>query len=127
MVKRLHSVLFYASDLTKTADFYERCGLSVMRSEDGVRIKTGDFTFAFIAEQDAVIKNKASNVPKGLGIYAYVEVDDADAHFAEVKKNGIEPSTEPKTWPWGKREFVVKDPDGYRTVFYSPVAKDAAA
>ena len=125
MVKRLHSVLFYASDLAATADFYERCGLSVVRSDDDpvIRITMGDFTLEFLSEQKATIKNKASNVPKGLGIYTYVEVDDADAHFAEIKRNGVEPSTEPKTWPWGKREFVVKDPDGFRIVFYSPVKK----
>jgi len=28
-----------------------------------------------------------------------------------------------ETWPWGKREFVVKDPDGYKLVFFSPVRK----
>ena len=44
-------------------------------------------------------------------------------YFDWLKKNGVESRTEPKTWPWGKREFVVKDPDGYKLVFYSPVKK----
>ena len=53
-----------------------------------------------------------------------IEVDNADEHFELVKKNGVVPRTEPKTWDWGKREFVVKDPDGYKFVFYSTVKKE---
>jgi len=41
-----------------------------------------------------------------------------DNYYQFVKIKNIH-STEPKTWPWGKREFVVKDPDGYKLVFYS--------
>jgi catechol 2,3-dioxygenase-like lactoylglutathione lyase family enzyme len=123
MIKRLHSTLFYASDLKATADFYRKLGFDVQESADGTRIKMGDFTLAFIDENATQIKNESGMKPKGLGIYTYVEVDDVDAHFAFVKQNGVAPRTEPKTWPWGKREFVVKDPDGYKMVFYSPVKK----
>ncbi len=123
MIKRLHSTLFYASDLRATEDFYRKCGFDVQESPDGVQIKMGDFTLAFIDEKTTSIQNESGKTPKGLGIYTYVEVDDADRHFATVKQNGITPRTEPKTWPWGKREFVVKDPDGYKIVFYSPVKK----
>lgn len=24
----------------------------------------------------------------------------------------------PRDWPWGNREFVLKDPDGYKLVFW---------
>ena len=123
MIKRLHSMLFYASDLKATTSFYRKLGFDVQESEDGMRVKMGDFTLAFIDENVTPIKNESGMKPKGIGIYAYVEVDDADAHFALVKENGITPRTEPKTWPWGKREFVVKDPDGYKIVFYSTVKK----
>jgi uncharacterized glyoxalase superfamily protein PhnB len=123
MIKRLHSTLFYASDLKVTADFYRKLGFDVQESADGARIKMGDVTLAFIDESTTEIKNESGLKPKGLGIYTYVEVDDADQHYELVKKNGITPRTEPKTWPWGKREFVVKDPDGYKFVFYSSVKK----
>lgn len=121
MIKRLHSNLYYASDLEATEDFYARLGFGVQRSDDAVRVKLGDFTLAFIDENKTEIKNESGVKPKGTGIYTYVEVDDADEQFAMIRKNGIKPRTEPKTWPWGKREFVVKDPDGYKFVFYSVV------
>ncbi len=123
MIKRFHSSLFYASDLEKTADFYERLGFSIQKDTETVRIKLGDFTLAFIDENKTPIQNESGIKPKGLGIYTYIEVGDVDNYFEAVKKNGITPRTEPKSWPWGKREFVVKDPDGYKLVFYSPVGK----
>jgi catechol 2,3-dioxygenase-like lactoylglutathione lyase family enzyme len=48
MIKRLHSTLFYASNLKATADFYRKLGFDVQESKDDVRIKMGDFTLAFI-------------------------------------------------------------------------------
>lgn len=123
MIQRLHSTLFYASDLNKTVDFYRKLGFKVEILEDAARIKLGDFTLAFIDENKTSIKNESGMKPKGLGIYNYVEVANVDAYFTWLKNNGIEPRTEPRDWPWGKREFVVKDPDGYKLVFFSPIAK----
>jgi len=123
MIKRLHSNLFYASDLAKTADFYERCGFPVQKSADGVRIKISDFTLAFVDETKTPIQNESGMKPKGLGIYTYVEVDDVDAHYKTLVEKGIAIKNPPRDWPWGKREFAAKDPDGYKVVFYSPIQK----
>lgn len=123
MIKRFHSNLFYANNLEKTYEFYKQLGFDARMADDGVRIKLGDFTLFFIDESKTPIQNESGKTPRGLGIYTYVEVDDVDQYSASIKKNSIAPRTEPKTWPWGKREFVVKDPDGYKLVFYSPAKK----
>jgi catechol 2,3-dioxygenase-like lactoylglutathione lyase family enzyme len=123
MIKRLHSTLFYASDLKATADFYRKLSFDMHETSDGVQVKTSDFRLYFVDEKKTPIQNESGKTPKGLGIFTYVEVDDVDQHYEFVKKNGVIPRTEPKTWPWGKREFVVKDPDGYKIVFYSPAQK----
>lgn len=121
MIKRFHSNVLYAHDLEKTYDFYTLLGFDPQKTDDGVRIKLGDVTLFFIDETKTEIKNESGMKPKGLGIYMYIEVDDVDRHFEFVKKNGVTPRTQPKTWGWGKREFVVKDPDEYKLVFYSPI------
>ena len=121
MIKRLHSTLFYVANLDKTAEFYGKLGFAAQKIEDAVRVKLGDFTLAFIDENKTPIKNESGAKPKGLGIYTYVEVEDVDEYFEHLKGKGIRTSTEPRDWPWGKREFVVRDPDGYKLVFYSPV------
>lgn len=123
MIKRLHSTLFYASDLKKTAEFYKKLGFNVQEVEGAVRIKMGDFTLAFLDEDITPIKNESGAKPKGLGVFTYVEVEDVDAYFKLLKEKDIRTSSEPRDWPWGKREFVVRDPDGYKLVFYSPAKK----
>lgn len=121
MIKRFHSNLYYASDLEQTAVFYRQLGFDVQASGDGVRVKMGDFTIAFVDENKTPIREESGAKPKGLGIFTYVEVEDVDVYFETLRGNGVRVSSEPRTWPWGKREFVVKDPDGYKFVFYSAV------
>ena len=120
MIKRLHSNLYFVGDIKQTADFYKKLGFNVTESEDSARIKLGDFTLAFMDESKVQIDKEVDMNPKGLGIFTYVEVDDVDAQYKLIKENGITPSSEPKDWPWGKREFAIKDPDGYKIIFYTP-------
>src|SRR3989344_4733550 len=119
MIKRLHSTLFYTNDIKATAKFYEQLGFTVEKGADTVKIKLGDFRLVFTNEHTTLIQNESGAEPKGLGIFTYVEVADVDAYWDWLKKKGVRASTKPRDWPWGKREFVVKDPDGYKLVFYS--------
>ncbi len=121
MIKRIHSNLYYVKNPAETARFYEKLGFDVSIGEDTVRVKLGDFTLAFIDENKTPIKNESGVEPKGTGIFTYVEVQDVDAYFLKIKKNGITPRTSPKSWPWQKREFVVKDRDGYKFVFFTKI------
>ena len=121
MIKRIHSNLFYVKDLEKTAHFYETLGFNVNKDDETIRVKTGDFTLAFVDENKTPIKNESGLKPKGTGIYTYIEVSNVDKFYEDIKSKGIVPRTEPKTWSWGKREFVVKDPDGYKLVFFAPI------
>lgn len=123
MIKRLHSNLYFVKDLERTAKFYENLGFEVAGAEGAARIKVGDFTLVFMDEAKVQIAKEAGAEPKGLGVFTYVEVDDVDVQFNAIKEKGITPSSEPKDWPWGKREFAVKDPDGYKIIFYSPIKK----
>ncbi len=122
MIKRFHSNLFFASDLEKTADFYTKLGFEVAKADGAIRMKIGDFTLAIMDEKAATIQEATKSGPRGAGMFLYVEVDDVDVQYKMVHENGIQ-STEPKDWPWGKREFVVKDPDGYHLAFYAPIKK----
>ena len=119
MIKRLHSTLFYAANIEKTVAFYKKLGFRAVKDGFTVKIKMGDFRLVFTDENTTLIQNESGKKPKGLGVYTYVEVEDVDAYAKFVKEKGIRASTEPRDWPWGKREFVVRDPDGYKLVFYS--------
>ena len=122
MIKRFHSNLFFTSDLEKATDFYTKLGFEVAKTDGAIRMKIGDFTLAIMDEKAATIQEATKSGPRGAGMFLYIEVDDVDEQYRIVCDVGII-STEPKDWPWGKREFVVKDPDGYHLVFYTPTRK----
>ena len=119
MIKRLHSTLFYAKDIKQSAKFYKQLGFPVQESPDTIKIKIADYELVFTNENTTLIQNESGLKPKGLGIYTYIEVEDVDTYAKSLKDKGVRASTEPRDWPWGKREFVVRDPDGYKLVFYS--------
>lgn len=50
-------------------------------------------------------------------LYAYINVDDADAFFRELTEKGYTPSALPTSKPWGLREFGITTPDGHRIMF----------
>jgi len=122
-MKRIHSNLYFVKDVGRTGDFYEKLGFEVARSDDGARIKIGDFTLTFMDEAKVQIDKEVGMKPKGLGIFTYVEVENVDEQFKRVVDNEIKPSSEPTSFPWGKREFAVKDPDGFKIVFYQGLGK----
>ena len=118
MIKRIHSLLLFCKDLNSTLEFYKQLGFSVEQSDDALRLKFGDFRLCFMDESKTTIKDK-ENIEKGGGMFVYFEVDNVDDFYQALKNNNIMTSSEPKTWPWGKREFAVKDPDGYKLIFFS--------
>lgn len=65
-----------------------------------------------------------ANAP-GAGVAIYLRVGDVDAYHAKLEKNGVEGMLDPKTQFYGQRDFPVRDPDGYRLTFYTPVAMES--
>lgn len=118
MLKKFESNLYYVSDLGKTEQFYRTLGFDVSNDGTLVHVKLGDFELQFVDENKAEIQKGAYDSPRGVGMFTCVEVDDVDEYYKSLIKKGISISHEPKTWPWGQREFVVKDPDGYKIVFF---------
>lgn len=50
-------------------------------------------------------------------VSAMLDVDSVDEIVQICKKNNYEIAVEPKNFPWGTREVVVRDPDGFILVF----------
>ena len=73
----------------------------------------------FAKAKKAEFKEEATAEPKGSGIYINCSVADVDEFYEGVKAKGLTPSSEPRDWPWGNREFVMRDPDGYKLVFFA--------
>ncbi len=48
-----------------------------------------------------------------VGAAMYLYVDDVDGAFANIREAGFEPAEAPADKPFGVREFLLQDPDGY--------------
>lgn len=116
-------LLFYVNDLDKTATFYEALGFREGKKEAGqLTYYVNWFSVVFVSapqETKAEFKKEAALEPRGAGMFTYVKVDDVDEYYKEIVAKGLKPSSEPRDWPWGNREFVMRDPDGYKLVFFN--------
>jgi len=121
-VKSVSALTFYVNDLQKTEEFYEMLGFNFKKKDE--KSATGYmnwFSITFVGsetEEKNEFQKDAKAEVKGAGIYIYLSVDDVDASYKELVDKGYKPSSEPRDWPWGNREFVLKDPDGYKLVLF---------
>ncbi len=122
-LKALNSVLLYCQDIRRSAEFYERLGFSIGPEHDGVVLATvGAFTIHLLDQSKAVFQQDAPR-DKGAGVFLRIEVSDIDQLHTEFLGKDLRPAGVPHDWPWGSREFAMKDPDGYRLVFWQLVKK----
>lgn len=114
---KLNSLLLYVSDLNKSADFYQKLGFKVKNHDYFVDAKLNDFVITLVDEKKAHFKHSSGLKNKGAGVYIYLEVENIDVLFKNLKSKGFTPSSEPRNWPWGNREFALRDPDRYVLIF----------
>ncbi len=120
--KSVSGIGFYVADIAKTAEFYEMLGFRVgERTDNFLKVYLNWFWLTFNAassETKPEFQAEANAQPKGGGLYINIAVDDVDGVYKEVMAKGYKPSSEPRDWPWGHREFVLRDPDGYKLVLF---------
>lgn len=73
---------------------------------------------------ETMVHEYDSSTP-GVGIMVYLKVDDVDAFHATLVDRGVEGVTNPKTQFYGQRDFMLRDPEGYRLAFYAPVTMES--
>jgi catechol 2,3-dioxygenase-like lactoylglutathione lyase family enzyme len=119
MLKSVSSLLLYVEDLARSKDFYSKLGFIIHEETDKqIVVRLNWFKIQLIDQTKAEFKKDFTEIEKGAGTFTYISVEDVDDYYKDIVSKGIKPSSEPKDWEWGNREFVVKDPDGYRYVFF---------
>lgn len=124
-LKGIDAIMLYVSDVKKSAEFYERLGFTKVEvRKDYAAVASGSVELHF-HDKNAVpgpyFRKESLAEPKGAGLYIYVAVNKIDAYYRQILEEGVFTSTEPRDWPWGNREFVVRDLDGYKLVFYEKI------
>jgi len=69
-------------------------------------------------EDKPAFKEEAKLKNKGAGLFLYFSVDNVDTFYKNLLAKGLKPSSEPRDRPWGNREFVIRDPEGYKLVIF---------
>ena len=121
-VNSISGLTCYVKDLARTAEFYETIGFRRGKEEpDRVTFYVNWFFVTFVAqdrEDDAELRNEAELPNKGAGLFLYVKVDDVEDFHKAVLSKGMKPDGEPQARSSGTREFVLRDPDGYKLAFF---------
>jgi uncharacterized glyoxalase superfamily protein PhnB len=123
---KVTNALYWVNNLNKSIDFYRNVGLVIKRNTSHyaeLELNGFGITLVPIADAEPEFRPDAQASEKGKGMYLYVEVMDVDAKHVELKKTGITTATEPRDWEWGNREFIVKDPDGYKLCFWQKLKR----
>jgi catechol 2,3-dioxygenase-like lactoylglutathione lyase family enzyme len=124
----ISGILCLVKDLDKTTEFYEKLGFNFKtRTPDYATAYLNQFWIEFVA-QDKVEKSvfqKEADVNhaghRGAGLFVHFNVQNTDDFYDAILAKGLKPSSEPKDFLWGRREFVIRDPDGYRLVFFQNI------
>jgi catechol 2,3-dioxygenase-like lactoylglutathione lyase family enzyme len=107
-VAALKAVNLRVQDLGASLGFYrDGLGLPVVHEIEQIAVlDLGNVHLVLDAQDD----------PRSMGSGAvlHILVADVDAYHAVVCTRGITPENEPADRPWGDRDFVVIDPDGYK-------------
>lgn len=120
-IKSVSGLTGYTKNLEKTAKFYEELGFEAKkRDSEHVTVYSNWFWIDFILvgkEPRTSFKNDAQLDGKGGGLFAYLSVDDVDGFYEELRAKGLKPS-KPSDSPWGNREIILRDPNGYKLVVF---------
>ena len=115
-------IVLACKDLDKAVKFYkEQLGFRVVSEESEKDFVTLEFAEnSIMLERDKLfkealpeLKDELSRNQYGVGVTIFIHVDDADRRYRDIKAKGVEILSKIETKPWGAREFVVKDPEGY--------------
>lgn len=125
----ISGLLCLVENLDQTVEFYEKVGLFFRVREKTHAVGYVNWFWVEFVQKDSaeetVFKATAdmSGNRPGAGVFLHLSVEDVDAYHYYLLQQGLKPSGEPRDFPWGRREFVVRDPDGYKIVFFKKLKK----
>ncbi len=119
-------MVYFVSDLQETISFYEILGFDFKkRSNDWAIGYINWFWLEFVQKdksEETVFRQeieKDESRVGGAGSFLHLSVNNVDEFYELIVEKGLEPSSTPNNFAWGRREFVIRDPDGYKIVFFS--------
>jgi len=109
-------VAYYVSNIDRTVKFYTDLGfLTGVHEKSYATVRLNWFWIEFFQQE----MKKGATSQDIEGVIVSIKVDDAGEAYKELLGEKLKPETEPTEKLKGKKEFVLKDPDGYTLLFFS--------
>jgi uncharacterized glyoxalase superfamily protein PhnB len=70
------------------------------------------------SESGSAFREELQAAHRGVGVATHIKVDDIDETYRSVPAAGMNPVGEPEKRASGTREFALRDPDGYKLLFF---------
>lgn len=123
-MKSISGFIYLVKDLNMTTEFYKKLGFEFKKQNPGVSATAylNWFWIEFLLEDKVIteaFKEDLDGSRKGVGSYMHINVENVDDFHKAVVRKGLMPLSSPEDFPWGRREFVLQDPDGYKLVFFT--------
>ena len=128
MGERVAQVYLMVEDVERAVAFYrDALGLELARrGERSAEFETGACTLKVEREFDeatlAGFGLEPPAEPRGEGVIVVLEVTDVDSVHEQAAAAGVEVLAGPRDVDWGRRLFLVRDPDGYVLEVSQPTA-----
>jgi catechol 2,3-dioxygenase-like lactoylglutathione lyase family enzyme len=100
------NVTFHVSDLPETVSFYENV-LGLQKKSHWPTYAVFDLCGIMLAFEPGGERGTKKGVPD-----IYLQVDNVDDAYGELRGKGVRFLTEPKDQSWGARTAKFEDPDG---------------
>ena len=109
----ISGITINVADLSRSSAFYRTVGFREGKTEtDRITFYVNWFWITLAAQRGDLAPDP------GAGMTTHLKVDDVDAFYQDVVDAGITPDSTPVSGRGGVREFTMRDPDGYRLVFF---------
>lgn len=120
---RITDLVLWVQENKLSERFYKKLGFHIVQSDDEHSlVNLNGFGIDLVSMRDEEkFAIDSMSAHKGRGMYIHIYVDDVDTTYNQLIDAGFDIHTTPKNWPWGNREFILKDPDGYKLCFWHAV------
>jgi catechol 2,3-dioxygenase-like lactoylglutathione lyase family enzyme len=122
---------FFVRDVDASIEFYvDKLGFTLVRADpegDGRHsfavLARGEAEFLFVHESALGPANRAAlPYPRAAGVDIRLMVEDVDGVYASVRARGVDVVLTLDDRPYGLRDFIISDADGYRIRFAQRIA-----
>ena len=121
-MKSVSGITCFVENVNRTAEFYEKLGFTFRKREaDHATAYLNWFWIDFLPVNAAAgteSRKAAQKDSNSAGLSTCISVEDLDEFYQGLLAAGFKPATQPVDTSAGGREFALRDPDGYKLVFF---------